>query len=61
MKIDNVIENCLKAINKAKRLKNLNMFVTDTHDLALKQAEKSHERIVKQSNLFQVEYFNYYN
>jgi aspartyl-tRNA(Asn)/glutamyl-tRNA(Gln) amidotransferase subunit A len=53
MKVDtNVIDNCLKAINKAKKLKHLNMFITDTHDLALKQAEKSHERIVKQSNLF---------
>ena len=41
----NVVRNCLKAIEKAKRLKPLNMFITETYDLGMKQAEKSHQRL----------------
>ena len=41
------MENAIKAINKANSLKNLNAFITLTNDLALKQAEISHTRILK--------------
>lgn len=47
-----MIENCLKAIDKAKNLRNLNIFIKETFDLALSQAEKSHARVNKQSKLF---------
>ena len=47
--MENVIENCAKALNKATKLKNLNAFITLTHELAVKQAEQSHTRIEKQS------------
>ena len=49
--MENVIENCLKAINKANNLKNLNMFITLTQELALKQAQQSQSRIIKQSKI----------
>lgn len=48
----NLVENCLKAIDKAKKLKSLNMFVTETYDLALKQAENNYQNILKQSWYF---------
>jgi hypothetical protein len=39
-----VVENCVKTINKAKNLRGLNAFITETFDLASKQAEESHLR-----------------
>ncbi|CAF0786993.1 unnamed protein product [Brachionus calyciflorus] len=42
-----ILNNCIRSINKAKKLKNLNILIKDTFDLALNQAEKSHERFLK--------------
>jgi hypothetical protein len=35
-----IFENCLSTINKAKTLSHLNMFITNTFDLAVSQAKK---------------------
>jgi hypothetical protein len=48
--MENAIENCLKALNKSNNLKNLNIFITLTKELALKQAQQSHLRVIKQSD-----------
>ena len=48
--MENVIEKCLKAINKSNSLKHLNMFITLTQELALKQAQQAQSRIIKQSS-----------
>ncbi len=42
--MNNAVENCVKSINKAKLLKNLNIIINDTYDLALKQAQQSEKR-----------------
>ena len=47
--MENVIENCLKAITKSNSLKHLNIFITLTQELALKQAQQAQSRIIKQS------------
>ena len=49
----NLVDNCLRAIEKSKRLKPLNMFITETYDLALKQAENKHQTSSTQSKYFQ--------
>lgn len=48
-----IVDNCVKSINLAKKLKNCNIFVKDTFDLALKQAENSQNRILKSKLKFQ--------
>lgn len=40
----NVVKSCLDAIEKAKSLSKLNMFVTDTFSTAIKQAESAQAR-----------------
>jgi hypothetical protein len=35
------IERCVKAIDRAKKLKSLNMFLKETFDLALNQAKNN--------------------
>ena len=49
--MENIVENCLKAINKANNLKNLNMFITLTSEIAMKQAEQSHAKLLKSKAL----------
>ena len=36
------IDRCLKAIDRAKKLRNLNIFLTETFELALNQANTEH-------------------
>ena len=45
----NLVETCLQAIDKAKQLKHLNMFITETFQHGLRQAEQSQ---LRQSNYF---------
>ena len=35
------IDKCLKAIERAKKLKNLNMLLTETYDFAFNQAKNN--------------------
>ena len=50
----NLVDNCLRAIEKSKKLKPLNMFITETYDLTLKISRKNHQKFSKQSKYFQV-------
>jgi aspartyl-tRNA(Asn)/glutamyl-tRNA(Gln) amidotransferase subunit A len=43
-----IVENCVKSIGKAKSLKNLNILIKDTFDLALVQAKQSEQRVLSQ-------------
>lgn len=45
--MSNILDNCVKSINNAKNLRALNFFIKETFDLALNQAEKSHNRLLK--------------
>lgn len=46
----NLTERCTKSILQAKKLKNLNIFITDTFDAALRQS-KSHDPLSLKSKL----------
>jgi len=61
-----VVENCVKTINKARSLRGLNAFITETFELASKQAEESQQRHNNQGQsyfhiylfIFQIHVFN---
>jgi hypothetical protein len=40
----NIVDKCLHSIEKAKALDKLNIFITNTFESALKQAEQSQQR-----------------
>ena len=39
-----IVNNCLKSINRAKKLKNFNIFITNSFELAKNQASESQKR-----------------
>lgn len=46
-----IVNNCIKSINRAKKFQNFNIFINETFDLAKKQAFESQERW-KKGNFF---------
>lgn len=39
-----IVNTCMKSINRAKQLKNFNILITDTFEMAKKQAFESQKR-----------------
>lgn len=42
----NIVEKCLKSINKAKNFSHINALITNTFDLAIEQAKECQPSII---------------